>query len=159
MRGQRIIVSADPKGIFLDGIISGTPKPGTIMQIDVSEGIDEATGRPTYEVFNRDFDGQQGQMAVLLEDDLQGKTASDAYVSGTLGQLYIPLPGEELNMLVKDVSGTADDHSLGATMMVDDGTGMLVTAYGSAESESFQLLEALTDITADTLAHCVFLGK
>ena len=158
MRGERIVISADPQGKFLDGIVYGTPKPGTVMQVRASAGIDEATGRPTFEVFNRDFDGQHGIMAVLCENDMEGDRATVAYATGTLCQLYVPIAGEELNMLVKDVSGTADDHSLGAMMMVDDGTGMLVTAYGSAESEPFQLLEALTDITEDTLAHCLFTG-
>ena len=72
--------------------------------------------------------------------------------------LYCPLPGDELLMLVGDVSGTADDHTIGEILMVDDGTGELVTTTGSPENEHFVCLEAAADPTADALMHCMFAG-
>mgnify|MGYP001309136796 CR=1 FL=1 len=130
-----IIVSQEPRGRFREAIIDGTPKPGTVMQL--KSAVDQVNGKFTYEVYNRDADGDRpkGAIWVLLENKLQGKGITDAYVSGTLGQLYCPLPGDELLMLVGDVSGTGDDHAIGDIM-----------------------LEAATDPTADALMLCEFTG-
>lgn len=157
-KGNRIIVSAEPKGRFMEGIVSGALVPGTLVQIDVSEGISDATGRFDWEVFNSDADGDQRLVAVLLEDSLQGKAATAAYVDRDHCFVYVPLPGDELNCIVSNLAGTADDHSFGDLLMIDDGTGELIATTGSPESEPFILLEAITDPTADTLAHVMFTG-
>lgn len=155
--GNGIIISLEPRGVFHEGYVSGTPKPGTVMQIQAGTAMD-GTGRFTWEAFNADADGNQRLIAVLLEDRLQGKLATEAYATGDRCRLYCPLPGEELNMLVADVSGTADDHTVGEILMVDDGTGKLIATTGSPESEPFICLEASTDPTADALLHCMFTG-
>lgn len=156
-KGNEIIVSANPRGVFQEGTVNGALKPGTCVQIDVSEGLN-SQGRPQWEAYNADADGNQRLVAVLLPDTLRGKTATDAYVSGDHCFVYIPAPGEELNMLIADVAGTADDHAFGEILIIDDGTGKLVATTGSPESEPFQLLEVITDPEADTLAHCIFTG-
>jgi hypothetical protein len=155
-RGTKVIISANPQGKFLEGIVSGTPKPGTVMQIKTPFS---ANGRHEWEVFSGHLqDGQKGLIAVLLEDDLQGKLITDAYVTGTRCFLYVPIAGEELNMLVANLSGTADDHAAGEELMVDDGTGKLLASTGTPESTPFMLLEAITDPTSDTLAPCMYTG-
>lgn len=154
--GRQIVIANDPRGRFIEGIIDGTPKPGTVMQIKAS--TEPVNGRHTWEVYNQAADGNQALIAVLCEDILNGKTVSDAYVSGTRGRLYIPLPGDDLNMLLADVSGTADDHVIGEKLMVDDGTGKLIATTGTPEAEPFVLMETVTDPTADTLAWCIFTG-
>jgi len=115
-------------------------------------------GKFTWEVADYDADGDQRLIAVLLEDDLQGKVSTDAYVTGTLCRLYCPLPGDELNMLLADVAGTGDDHAIGDLLMVDDGTGLLIATTGSPESECFICCETVTNPTADALRHCMFTG-
>ena len=97
-RGNEIIVSADPQGRHLEGYVSGTPAPGTVMQI--KPGIEPIAGAYTWEPFNADADGDQRMIVILLPDQLQGKTATDAYADGDRCFLYCPLPGEELNVLV-----------------------------------------------------------
>ena len=154
--GKEIIVSADPKGVFLEGIIEGTPKPGTCMQIKAGTAM--VGGRFTYEVYNPGADGEQRPVIVLLPDQLQGRLATDAYVTGTRGFMYCPAMGEELNMLVANISGTADDHTIGEVLMIDNSTGLLVTTTGSPEMESFICLEAATDPTADALLLCMYTG-
>jgi len=154
--GNEIIVTAEPGGVFKEGPISGTPKPGTVMQIKAATA--KVNGNFTWEVYNKASDGVNALIAVLLPDTLRGKVATAAYANGDHGFLYCPIPGEELNMLVADVSGTGDDHAIGDTMMVDDGTGKLVAA-SSADAEPFQLLEAATDPTADALMHAIFTGS
>ena len=153
-----ILVSNDARGRRRGGIIDGTPKPGTVMQLKANTVA--VNGKWTYEVYNRAADGDrpQGAIWVLLEDYLQGRTITDAYVTGTLGQLYSPLPGDKLLMIIGDVSGTGDDHTIGEILMIDDGTGELVVTTGSPETECFMLLEVITDPTADTLGLCEFTG-
>jgi hypothetical protein len=159
-KGNEIIVSAEPCGRFLEGIVYGTPKPGTVMQLKAA--TEPVGGRFTWEVANYDADGDQRLVAVLLPDQLQGKTATDAYVSGERCFLYCPLPGDELNMLVTDINtGTSDTFAIGDLLMVDDGTGKLVDTTGTPESESFLCLETYADPTStqtDFLLHCMYTG-
>lgn len=161
-KGNRIIVTENPRGVFTEGFIAAgeTPSPGTVLQIQDSAGID-GNGRMTFELANMDGDGTRpkGPLYVLLEDSLQGRTSTDAYAAGEACFLYTPAAGEELNMLVLNLAGTADDHPFGEMLVVDDTTGQLiVTPGGAEETEPFKLLEAITDPTADTLAHVVYTG-
>ena len=160
-RGNCILINGtDPKGRMVEGIIATgeTPKPGTILQMDPTVAL--AGGVHTFKLYNRDADGNNpaGPHYVLLEDSYQGTDATTAYAAGARCRLYPPLPGDELNLLVANIAGTADDHSLGEILMVDDGTGKLIATTGSPEKEVAMLLEAITDPTADTLAWCVWAG-
>lgn len=159
-RRNVIVIAADPQGKFLEGYIATgqTPKPGTIMQIDPTVAL--RGGRHTWKIYDRGADGDRpiGPIAVLREDHLQGKSITDAYASGDRAFLYAPQMGEELNCLLLDVAGTGDDHAAGELLMVDDGTGKLIATTGSPETESFTLLEAVTDPTTDTLAWVVYNG-
>lgn len=156
--GNEILVSDTPRGVFHEGVIYGTPKPGTCMQIKA--GTASSEGRFTWEAYDRVQDGVRSLVGVLLQNDGEGKLATDAYVSGTRGKIYCPAAGEELNMLIGDVSGTGgtSDFAIGDRLMIDDGTGKLVDAMGLAESVPFILLETITDLTADYLAHCMYTG-
>lgn len=159
-RGSEIIVSANPRGVFTEGTLTAiTPKPGTVMQIDASAGLD-GSKRHDFEIFNADLDGgrPKGPLFILLPDVNRGKLATVAYASADHCFLYTPVAGEELNMIVKNLAGTADDHLLGEMLMIEDTTGLLLVTVGSAEIEPFTLLEAITDPTADTLAHVMFTG-
>lgn len=149
--GNEIILSPEPRGRFFEGTIEGTPKPGTLMQIKAA--TEPVNGRYTYEAYNRAADGDRYPLLVLLPDHYQGKTATDAYVTGTRGFLYAPLPGDELNVLKGDVSGTADDFAIGDMLMIDDGTGKVIATTGTPEAEPFVCLETVTDPTADQLVH------
>lgn len=157
-KGNTILISTDPRGRKTEGYITGTPKPGIMLMLDVSEA--ERGGRFTWEPFNRTFDAQMGLVAVLLEDELQGVNNDTAYVTGARCFLYFPLPGDELNMLFQNQAGTADDVAFGDYFVVDDGTGKMLATTGTAadKSEPFQALEVVTDPTEDTLVHCYFTG-
>jgi hypothetical protein len=155
MRGTMIVVSNNPRGRFIEGIIDGTPKPGVCMQIKAA--TEPVNGRFTWEVFNQSGDGVRGLVAVLLEDDNQGKGYDDAYVSGTRGRMYCPVAGEELNMRILDIAGTGDDFAIGDRLMINDGDGKLVD-NSSGESVPFVGLETVTDPTADHLMHCLYTG-
>lgn len=157
-RGTEIIVSANPQGEFTEGTIIGTPKPGTVMEIDATAAIPGPGGRMSYRVYQPGTDGQRRVIWILLPDSLQGKLNTDAYVTGTRGFLYCPRAGEQFNMLLGDVAGTADDHTKGETLEVDTGTGKLIAHTGSPEADPFRLLETVTDPVADTLAWVEYTG-
>lgn len=155
MIGNTIIISADPQGKFLEGIVSGTPKPGTVLEILT---YFTAGRRHTWRAFQPGTDGQRRVIAVLLEDSFQGKLYSDAYVTGTRCRMYVPLAGEELNMLIADVAGTGDVHTAGDTMIVQSSTGKLIVTTGTPQSEPFRLQEGEAAPTADTWLACMYTG-
>lgn len=161
-----IVIAVEPKGVFKECVVVGTPKPGTVMELVRTQTSPPANGVWQYEPAGTTggsqgmaADGDRVSIALLLEDNLQGKTYDDAYVTLTRGFLYFPLPGEEVNVLLENQSGTADDFRVGDKLIVDDGTGKLLIAAGSPESEPFQILEAVTDMTADTLAWAIATGQ
>ena len=155
-KGNNIIVTNNPRGFRDECLISGTPKPGTLMTIVAA--TEPVGGRFTYEPFNRDADGDRALIAILLPDKLQGKDALTAYADGDRGFLYFPLPGDRLNVLAQDVSGTGDDHAIGDLLIVDDGTGKIIATTGTPQSEPFQCLSTTTNPLADHLLYCVFTG-
>lgn len=158
-RGNCIIVSSEPQGKFMEGYIATgeTPKPGTILQRDPTVAL--KGGRHTYKIFaGSDGENPLGPLYILLNDYLRGGDVATAYAAGDRCFLYTPVAGEEFNLLVKNIDGTGDDHALGEKLMVDGGTGMLIATTGTPENEPFQLLEAITDPTADTLAWVIYSG-
>jgi hypothetical protein len=161
-RGSCIIVTAQPKGQHEEGIVKTgeTFYPGMIVQRDASVAL--SGGKHTYKYYSRDADGDMpaGSYWVVTErlNSMLGKTVTDSYAAGSRVSLYSPRAGEELNLLFKNETGTADDHALGELAIVDSGTGKLVVTASTPESEVAQLLEAITDPTADTLAWCQWSG-
>lgn len=162
-KGNRILVSTPPggaKGVTVGGIVSGTPKPGTVMQIKAA--TEPVNGRFTWEAYDRSYDAQPGTIAVLLDDPLQGRSNSTAYASGERCEIYFPAMGDELNMIIENVAGTADDYAIGDYLEVNDGTGKLQDANtGTTRNYAapFQCLETITDPTADYLAHVMYTGQ
>lgn len=130
---NEVIVSAQARGYREECIISGTPKPGTHMEIVPSTAPD-GNGRFTYRACTR-VDGSRGPVIILDVDGQQGKTRDDAYVSGTRGFLYWPVSGDELNLLIRDQpgTGTANMENIGDRLEIDGATGML-QPYGTEGS-------------------------
>lgn len=155
-RGNKVLISAHPQGKFMEGVVSGTPKPGVVMSLST----------PFYQggwhlwVPFAPTSGHKRIVAVLLEDELQGKTFNDAYTTLNRCFLYVPCPGEELNMWIADLAGTGADntHAAGEQLMVQTSTGKLI-ADSSGESEPFTLLAAVTTTTDDALAPCLYTGQ
>lgn len=143
---------------IVEGIVSGTPKPGTIMQIKAA--TEPVNGKFTFEVYNRAADGDrpQGPHYILLEDNLQGKEVTDAYVTGTRCFLHALQPGDEVLALVANIAGTGDSFAIGDLLIVDDGTGKLIATTGSPECEPFMVAETMAALTADDLVHCIYTG-
>lgn len=166
MKGNQILIQENPKGVFKSVVISGTPKPGTAMLPKLATAVDD-NGLPTYEPYGTTAasgydgisnDGDRAPIAILLDDVNQGKIYSTAYADGDVAKVYFPLPGEELNILLENQSGTADAFGAGDRVMCDDGTGKFIAADADAESEPFELVEAVSAMTADTWAWAMFTG-
>ncbi len=173
-KGNGIIVSMSPRGVFEECYISGTPKPGTCMEIKT--GVAIRGGRWTYEAAgttaaNSTYsgmaaDGNRLPIAVLcsaiesVSPSNPGGINSTAYADGDRGMVYFPVPGEELNMILKDESGTGADQDFipGTKLIVDDGTGKLLASQSTPEAEPFLCLETVTDLAADYLSWCKFTG-
>jgi hypothetical protein len=156
-RGAKIIVTADWKGLERQGYIadgSTVLLPGTIWQRDASVALRH--GEATYKIYQPGADGENplGGYWVLLENIYLGRPPTEAWAAGDFARFYSPRNGEELNLVVANLAGTADDHALGAKLMVDHTTGKLIATTGSPEDEVAELLEAIVDPTADTLAWC-----
>ncbi len=131
-----------------------------IVQRDATVAL--KAGKHTYKIYAPGTDGEQplGAFWVVTNQyhSLVGKTMSDSYAAGSLMSVYSPVAGEELNLRLLDVAGTGDDHALSEKLMVDDATGKLIATTGSPETEVAQLLEVITDPTADTIAWCQWSG-
>jgi hypothetical protein len=168
MRGNKIVISDEPKGRFIEGIVDGTPKPGTWMQ--VSAVAVDGNGRHTWGVYDRNADGDNpaGPLAILCERGegyapftvtagVRTNDGGTAYVSGDQCFLYIPLPGDELNVLWATTgTGTGDALALAQIGMPEDGTGLTIDTTG-VECEPVVTMEAITDtVAAGTLAWVIF---
>lgn len=178
MKGSTLIFleGRDGRGKYLEGTVSGALKPGIVTQIQ--SATNPVGNRYTYEPYNPSKDGFRRPTIVLLEDWGQGKLPTVAYTNATRGFFYMPLPGDELNMLVDSSNGAL---GIGDPMMLDAGTGKLLSATAfvadyatlgldteaevivainllknAPQAHPFTVLETLADPSSDTLTHCMF---
>src|SRR5258708_5368515 len=98
MKGSTILLSANPKGTFIEGTMADTSKPGTCVQVKAATAY--TNGRPSFVAAAPGTDGKPVMHAILMEDWLQGIGTGTAYVSGTRAMAYVPIAGEELNVRV-----------------------------------------------------------
>ena len=162
MKGTRILGTTKPRGVWENAYIIGTPKPGTMMElVPATEPVGNVFSYAPYgtqAASGGQFvsaDGDKKVIAVLMEKDDEGKTFDDAYVSGDIGRIYFPLPGERLNMLFQNQAGTSDVFAIGDEMMADDSTGKLIAAGADVEAHPFTCLETVAAaLTADAHEWC-----
>ena len=91
-------------------------------------------------------------LQIAIEDALQGKTVDDAYADGDRVFFYIPIPGDEIQVLVK----SGENIDVGEKLVVEGGgSGKFVASGGS---ETAYQLESLEDsggaLGAATLMRC-----
>jgi len=160
MKGSEIVLShSGGEGRQrIEGIISGTPKPGTLMQQTTAASVG---GRFTYAVFAPGAGDGTRAMYILDLDADQGKLVDDAYVSGKRGFLHLLLPGDEVNVRKADIAGTgsaSEDVAVGDTFYGIDGTGFIskvaVGILNANARQQFQSQEAFVDQAAETLVWC-----
>ncbi len=153
---KTIILSSNPKGVFLEGTVLGTPVPGVNMQIVAA--VAPVGGRHQWQVAAPSGgDGKPCLIAILLEDDLQGKTITDAYVSLTRCRMYCPVAGEELLIKVGEGGGTSNTLAIGDLLMSDAEDGIFIP-NSSGVSTPFIVLETETQVADGTLVWCLYTG-
>lgn len=161
-RGNEIIVTADPKGQFDEMIVKSgqTFYPGMIVIKDFSVAL--VGGRHTAKIYDSGTDGLMPAGAFWVVTNLIaalfGKLVSDSIAAGERFMGYSPRAGEELNLLLIDVTGTGDDHTVGEKLVVDDASSKLIAFTGTPNTVVAALKETVTDPTADTLAWCEWTG-
>jgi hypothetical protein len=155
MKGNTIILSANPQGKFLEGVAGDTSKPGTIMQIQA--GTVDASGRKTYIAAAPGTDGLDVQLAVMIEDDLQGFGVSQAAVVGTRIRLYVPISGEEMNILAGEIAGTGNSYTIGDKLIVDAESGILVPYAATPQAAVAEAMETLAQVAGSTLLYVTIL--
>ena len=145
MRGNEIVLSAQPQGKFEEGFINNAVAPGICMEI--VPGVGMVGGRARWRPTTRAA-GASGAIVVLREDRLQGFTQTSVYAIGTVCFLYWPIAGEELNMQVEvPGTGTGTITSIGQRFSVaGDGSGALTLAAGTWAP--FSCKEAAIDLAA-----------
>jgi len=153
-RGAGIIVSADPQGKFLEGIIDGTPKPG--QAVSVKAATEPVGGAFTWEPWALG-DGAYGITAILLPDHMQGKLATDAYVDADRCFIYAPIAGELMNILLENQSGTADSFAIGDLLSPKSTNGKFI-ANTSDEKPAFTCMQTKAALTADDLCLAMYNG-
>lgn len=156
-RGNAIILTADPKGVFDEGIINDTSKPGTFMEIVPATG--PTSGRFTWRARSA-ANGAKGPVVILLNNWEEGQLATSAYTSGDRCKLYWPLPGDDLNALVAESSGTgtSGENAIGDRLAINT-SGMLM-AGGSLATQPFYLLDRTgLDAYATALRWVKYLGS
>lgn len=143
---NEIVITAQPMGKRFEGTLTtgATPLPGTCVKL-VTAG--------TWTIGCAAADGGAGPVTILVEDRLQGGTTTQAYLDSARCFLYTPMPGDVLQMLVKNLSGTGDTVALGALYGIEAASGKLI-ANSSFAMPCFQCVEAHAALTVDTL--CLF---
>ncbi len=155
-KGNTILLTANPKGNFLEGVISGTPKPGTIVGIKAATALQG--GDPTWVEANPGSIGLKVMYAVLLEDIWTGRLQTDAYVDGARCRVYCPLPGDDLNLLVGEAAGTSNTFAIGDEFLIGAGVGKLVPNTGSPQDALAICMEVITQSAKETLVFCRWMG-
>ena len=90
-------------------------------------------------------------LKIAKEDALQGKTIDDAYADGDVLFYYEPLPGDEINVLVK----SGENIAIADKLVVEaGGSGLFVEAAGSETKFQLEALEGPGALGANTHVHC-----
>lgn len=151
-----ILLSAAPAGRFLEGILNTATYPGTSMEVDAA--VEPIGGKHTWQASSL-TSGQRQLIAILLENEMVGKTCADQIADEQKIRMYCPIPGDELLVLVSAAgTGTGDAQAIG-DMLIRASGGTFIATTGSPEQEPFQVMETMTDVVAaGTLTHVMATG-
>lgn len=162
MLGNEVILTPEPRGRRIDGVANVDMLPG-ICIMPIANVDEDAGNRLTWGPYDKAQSGFPSLIAIVDYDYLQGKTADDLIKAGKRFSIYFPLPGDELNMLVQDQSGTGatSDFDVGDPMTIEDATGYLIdgaTGTSGYLIRPFMVMEDYNDMAADTRLHVMVTG-
>lgn len=129
MNSNSVVLTPCPRGRRFDGVANvATPLiyPGTCI-LPVPAGIPDAGARLPWEPWNIG-DNAPSLIAIADVDWLQGKIAPNAQDVGRRFPIYIPVPGDELNLRLADSVGSTFTPaiSVGDFLCPQINTGFLV---------------------------------
>lgn len=154
-KGKSIVLTVEPKGIFVEGICEGVINPGECVKTDAA--VEPVGGRHTYEAANvGGGDGERTPVIVADINRMLGKTNADAYADGERFFGYAPQPGDELNVLVKASVGNL---AIGALLIIEAASGQCIATTGTPEMEPFEVLETSATSTSTRLVHVRYTGN
>ena len=142
MNGSEIVVTAPkPRGVFVEGTINDTSYPGTAMQI--VSGQTFLGGEPYWQHYAPSADADPRLCAILLADTEQGQLYSTAYAVGARCQVYCPLAGEYVNVIVAPQQGSssANAYTIGERLVPQHTTGQFIIESTSSIQAWFMSME------------------
>lgn len=164
MRGSVIgPLNVNPQGRFLTGILGDTSGYGTAMQIQAGTAV-SVSGLFTWVHYAPSADNDP-RLVVILVNGFPGSKmgftpvfpGSAGQAAGTIGQvceMYVPLPGDEMNINVKGQQGTgsANAFTVGERLGIDHTSGKFIQQSTSANRAAFDCLEHIDEVAdIDTL--------
>jgi hypothetical protein len=153
---KTIILTSPPKGSFGEGYLTVGAKPGVCIELDPNAAMQ--SGRFGYRPFSGTLaSGAAAGVMVLLEDDEQGFVVGTPYLPNSRCRFYTPAPGEELNVLRLDRTGTGDSQTIGQQLEISAPSGKVIAQTGSGVPY-FQAMESIVNPTSDQLTHVLYIG-
>lgn len=153
-RGSRVMLSSNPKGQFMSGIAGDSlSMPGNIMQVKAA--TERIGNQFTFILAAPGTDGKKVLAAILLDDAKNGFLMGNS--TTTVGQqieMYVPAPGEEINVRVGETAGTGNSFAIGDRLEANASGGYLIPESTGTQAP-FICLETITQTTADQLTWCV----
>lgn len=157
MLGNNIVLTPKPLGRYIEGVaFTASMFPGTVLT--PTTAAPDAGGRLTWQPWQKST-GYQGLIAIADVDWLQGFTvANPGYQAGRRFPIYIPVAGDELNMLLAELAGSTGDPAvtIGDELSIQTGTGQLIkSAAGTAGGtfHQFTAFETLTTVLGHEWVH------
>ena len=151
--GNTIVISQARAEHMLEGTLTASALyPGTCLEM---APVALTSGR---QVLRADSHGtSSGGLVrapiVAREDENQGGTVTKQYAASSRVFAYVPSPGEEINVIVKQQSGTSPSVTVGEIFMVD--TSGFLDVYSSGVMAPFMCMEAFVGGNANTLTWCI----
>lgn len=153
-KGRSIVLTVEPKGLFKEGTAEGSIAPGECLEVDAA--VEPTGGRPVYQAVVGAADGERKPVIVAYNDALQGKTVSDSVADGERVFAYAPIPGDELNVLVKASVGAL---AIGDKLIIEAASGQCIATAGTPEMEPFEVRETITVGGTATLVYVEYTGN
>jgi hypothetical protein len=168
VRNSQILIEAYPKGKRLESqSLAVAAYPGQC--VTPSGAGTYGSGEFAWTPYACSADGDPRIVAVVLDDPQGGYVACNAgvapantpvnqYAIGARCPIYVPLPGDWINVLAAGEAGTgsANAFAFGARFIIQHNTGKLIVESTSSVSAPFVSMEHI-DMTpdTDTLVFCM----
>lgn len=154
MLGNEIVISENPRGRWIEGVAKvDNLAPG--ICVSPTTDAEDAGGRLTWNAWQLST-GAQSLFAIVDYNSLEGFTATTTtqYKAGKRMRLYLPVPGDELNMLLANLAGTTGDPAIakGDFLGPQTLTGKLIkeaTGTAGGTYRAFVAMEALIATTGN----------